>query len=67
MEDDIRRCYYCASVWMKKEVAGEGCCLRCGSRKFTDVRRMTDEEMEKLVARGFQPTADWEHHDSPVG
>lgn len=65
--DELRRCYYCRKIWMKREVAGEGCCPTCASRKFTDVRRMTDVEMSEVMARGYKPSEEWEHHDSPLG
>lgn len=65
-EQELRRCYHCNRIWMKLEVAGEGCCPACGSRKFREVHRMLDKEMEELTARGFDATG-WEHHDSPLG
>ena len=64
--DEIRRCYYCQHVCFREEASKGGCCPKCGSRRFREVTRMTDEEMEAMRARGFEPEG-WEHHDSPVG
>lgn len=67
MDEELRRCYYCNRIWMRGEVVVEGCCPACGSRKFREVHRMTDAEMSELVARGYDPKEDWDHHESPVG
>ncbi len=67
MDDELRRCYYCKRLWMRGEVVTEGCCGECGSRKFTGVSRLTDQEMQSLVERGYKPGSEWEQYDSPLG
>ena len=63
---EIRRCYYCNRVCKMVEVRVEGNCPACGSRKFRAVVKMTDEEMDDLVATGFN-TDEWKHYESTVG
>ena len=62
---ELRRCYYCNRVLMRSEI--DACCPACGSRRFREVRKMTDKEMADLESRGYVRGEEWKHHESPLG
>ncbi len=64
--DTIMRCSYCDHPVLMKEIS-EGGCPRCGSRKVKIAFGVTDQEMDDLRSRGYEPSPErWSDKPWPV-
>lgn len=51
--DTVMRCVYCRSLVLEQDIHTAGGCNDCGSRRLQIAFKLTDEEMDSLVARGY--------------
>lgn len=50
--DPVVRCMSCGQLLLIDSISKNGCCLKCGNKRVTNVRTLTEEEMAKLKERG---------------
>jgi DNA-directed RNA polymerase subunit RPC12/RpoP len=50
--DPVVRCSSCGVLLLHDTIQKYGCCKKCGNRRVTNVRIMTDKEMQSLKAKG---------------
>lgn len=46
--DPIVRCMSCSQLMLVGSIAKTGCCPKCGNKRVTDVRTLTDDELKRL-------------------
>lgn len=52
VEKKVYRCEYCHSPVLHSDISQGGCL--CGSRRIKVATSVTDDEMKKLVERGYE-------------
>lgn len=54
--DPVVRCMSCSQLMLIGSVKKSGCCPKCGNKRVTNVRTLTEEEMGKLKDKGVSQT-----------
>lgn len=50
--DPVVRCMSCSQLILMGTVTKMGCCPKCGNKRVTNVRTLTEEEMGNLKEKG---------------
>lgn len=50
--DPVVRCMSCSELLTVPSMKKLGCCHKCGNKRVTNVRTLSEKEMDKLKAKG---------------
>lgn len=51
--DPIVRCMACSQLIVMGSLTKTGCCPKCGNKRVTDVRTLTEDEMDRCRNKGI--------------
>lgn len=53
LNDPVLRCVSCAALLTRKAVSTLGCCTKCGMKRVSTVKFLSDTEIEELREKGI--------------